>query len=373
MTYTPGVHNLADVEIASSSQRDEIPPALRDAGSTSELPQPPSGPKPPPSWTVKLPADMWRTQPSASPETAEWRQMALQLVSDMSVPADREAHAPITPSSHVMSLQTMCLRTIILDDLPSRWPASFLSSLPAHIRQRIAFEAGIWNPLSARTLAAVYAPHDIHRIVVIGKPGAAPVLPARPRKGDQVVPARGVDPERMDELLRTLLERRQSTSISGGEDKGEDAWDAASSGSSRSRSSSYSSLDSSAAPVTSLALTHIVLGEGIPSLLPHTLTRLSLIAVPISSMLLPTEKHIPLRLLSRTLPRLTHLDLSLNKLDSERLINVAWDTQWRDMKIVGIRCCTWWSGMAKATIGPETIGQQINARRPGRWIQFLIE
>jgi len=227
--------------------------------------------------------------------------------------------------------------------------------------------------LSARTLAAVYGPHDIHRIVVTGKPGAAPVLPPRPRKGDKVVPARGVDAERIDELLRTLLECRRSTSINGGEDKGDDTWDVASNDSSSSQSNSYSSLDSSAVPVTSLALTHIVLGEGIPSLLPHTLTRLSLIAVPISTMSLPTEKHIPLRLISRTLPRLTHLDLSLNKLDSERLTNVAWDTQWRDMKIVGIRCCTWWSGMAKATIGPETIGQQINAGRPGRWIQFLVE
>ena len=368
--YAPGVHNLADVEIASSNHRYEASRTRQD-GSTRESSLPPSGPKPPPSWKVKLPADSERAQHSAPPDTVEWRRQALQLVSDMSVLADREAQRPPGGSSNVMSLQTMCLRTIVVHDLPSRWPTSFLSSLPAHIRQRIAFEAGVWNPLSSRTLTAIYGSRDVHRIVVIGKPAATHALPLLPGKGDRVVPVRGVGAESIDGLLRTLLERYQFTSTDGGDD--EDSWDVTADDSSLSQSNSKLTPEPSAILATSLALMHVALGEGIPSLLPHTLTRLSLIAVPLSAMALPTERHVPLRLLSRTLPRLTHLDLSFNTLDEERLINIAWDTQWRDMKIVGLRSCTWWSGMFKATIESEMIGQRINARRPGRWIQFLVD
>jgi hypothetical protein len=369
VTYTPGVHNLADVEIASSGWRSETP-AHRE-GSASESPLPP-GPKPPPSWKVKLPADLQGTSHSAPSNTPEWRQKALQLVCDTSVLADREAYSPICGSNNVVSLQTKCLRTIIFNDLPSRWPTSFLSSLPAHIRQRIAFEASIWNPLSARTLAAIYGSHDVQRVVVIGKPAGPPVLPQQPR-GDQVAPARGVDAESTDELLGTLLERPHPASANDGDEEGDGSWDTASDDTSLPLPNSDPSPDSSAIVVTSLALTHLALGEGIPSLFPHTLTHLSLVAIPLSSMSLPTERHIPLRLLSRTLPRLTHLDLSYNSLDSERLINIAWDTQWREMKFVGLRACTWWSGVLKATSGPEKIGQQMNARRPGRWIQFLVD
>ncbi|KAF8307462.1 hypothetical protein DL93DRAFT_2088002 [Clavulina sp. PMI_390] len=149
---------------------------------------------------------------------------------------------------------------------------------------------------------------------------------------------------------------------------------------------------SSPIPLTSAAFLHIPPIESLYSRLPHTLTRLALVdmggsasTLGLSNSSFPHthEVQIPMRVLSQQLPRLTHLDLSYNWLDKSRMLNVAWGTQWREMKVVGFRGCRWWEA-ARGAVGSSNsdgdgkesgmeIGGKINVQRPGRWIDFVVE
>lgn len=373
MTYAPGVHNLAEVEIAS--QRAETNVIRRNL---REFPRPPSGPKPPPSWEVKSAVNYGSENAAALlMDDFEWRKRSLMLMLDESILADREAGQSATNLNHVPSLQTLCLRIIVLEDLPSRWPIHFVLSLPAHIRQRIGLEAAIWNPLSSRVLNAIYSPRDVHRIIIVGKP-LAPVPIAPSREIYKVPSLQGINQEHLEDLLQNLLGLHANTSKDNDVDDEPDSWDdGAHSSSSASEFGVSSSSDSqSLVPLTSLCLIHLSLPESITPTLPHTLTRLSLINMTSTTMSLPSESQVPLRTLSRNLPRLTHLDISYNKLDRNRTVSIAWDTQWKEMEVIGMRRCAWWVGHVKQSLSIEAIceiGQLINARRPGRWIDFVFE
>lgn len=306
------------------------------------------------------------------------------------------------PEAVVPSLQELCLKVIVTKDLPSRWPSEFVSSLPSYIRSRMAREAAIYAPLSSKTLTVLYGRRDISNMVLVGQRERQDEKPERPL-GPR--PRRGIRNEDVVPLLRSLLGPGRSQE----EDDGigaavESSWEdeTREAGVHELVDEQHGLVDGGSqedgpdiVPLLTFALINISIpSESLLSLLPHSLTHLSLFGVfrwqgdffnPSRHIEDLNTPEISFRQLSRTLPRLNVLDLSLNLIRLSHLMNVEWEARWIYLKLIGLRGARWLiSDEEKTTIGTGTrtdlhenisrhAARKINLRRPGRWIYTALD
>lgn len=242
----------------------------RDGNPSRELSsRAPSGPKPPPSWKIKSKVE---EDPWVNISDAEWRQRALD---PRLFPSSTS-----TASYPISTLQELCLKVIVRENLPSRLPASFVKSLPPNIRLRIGEVAAVYAPLSAKTLSVIYGNRDVSSMILVGQ---------RLQGGENAEAnlQRGLKDEDAMATLEALVLSNMADSESGKQVK--ESWEddnpatlepSESADDVNTGPNDLAHHDSEEKPLQALALISLpVPTETIASVLPHTLLHLSLFGV----------------------------------------------------------------------------------------------